>query len=214
MFYLSDFYSNVSFEEIDKVRYYTGIAYKDINSILRGNWNYETNGMLTEEKRKKNVELANDLSRIISNTTNIPANIKTYRGVGLYSFKDYGINSIEELSQLKGQYYFDSGFASTSLIRERSFFDRLLEYHDDCNIEIEYLIPEESNDGIPLLTDELSYSKVQSEYLINKENLSKIVDVKISLDGTKAYLKAILVPQKIWNLSYNNKNQQESTIRR
>ncbi len=41
-----------------------------------------------------------------------------------------------------------------------------------CNIEIEYLIPEESNDGITLINDDLSYPKVQSEYLINKSSLS------------------------------------------
>ena len=59
------------------------------------------------------------------------------------------------------------------------------------------MIPCESNDGMPLIDDNLSYSKKQNEFLINKGSVSKIVDVRINSEKTKAYVKAILVPQKI-----------------
>ena len=55
----------------------------------------------------------------------------------------------------------------------------------------------------PLINDDLSYSKIQSEYLINKSSLSKIIDVKISTDGKLAYMKVVLIPQKMWNITYN-----------
>ena len=80
-----------------------------------------------------------------------------------------------------------------------------------CNIEIEYLIPEESNDGITLINDDLSYPKVQSEYLINKSSLSQIIDVKVSPDGKLAHMKSVLIPKKMWNIIYNKNNSLDSS---
>ena len=201
--YLAEFYNNNSRNDIDNIRAYTGIAFRRFNSVLRGIWDYDTNGVLTDEMKSEYLDYANKLSECIEKSTTISSNIKTYRGVSLDSFKDYGISSLEELKSLENKYYYESGFTSTSLIRDKSFFNRELEYHDFCNIEIEYLIPEESNDGIPLINDDLSYSKIQSEYLINKSSLSKIIDVKISTDGKLAYMKVVLIPQKMWNITYN-----------
>ena len=201
--YINTFFLNSLNVDVENIRYYTGIAFNGVNAILREIWNYDRNGILTEDKRKECIKLSDDLSEALSKVPNcLPTNIKSYRGVGLSSFKTYGINSIRELKNMIGQYYYESGFMSTSLLRERSFFNRELEWHDSCNIEIEYYIPQECNDGLPLITSELSYSKVQSEFLINKGSLSKIIDVDISEDETKAYIKAILVPKKIWDLSY------------
>ena len=201
--YLADFYNNSSISDIDNIRAYTGIAFRHFNSLLRGTWNYDTNGLLTDDARVEYLNLANKLSECIERSSTLPTNIKTYRGVSLERFKDYGITSLEDLNSLENKYYYDSGFTSTSLVRDKSFFNRELEYHEFCNIEIEYLIPEEANDGIPLIDDNLSYSKVQNEYLINKGSLSKIIDVEISPDGKLAYIKAVLIPQKMWNITYN-----------
>ena len=132
----------------------------------------------------------------------LPSNIRTYRGVGISSFKDYNISNIAELENLRGQYYYESGFTSTSLLRDRSFFDRELEWHYSCNIEIEYFIPQECSEGLPLIKSDLSYSKEQSEFLIDKGCLSKIIDVEVSKDGTKAYLKAVVIPRRVWNMTY------------
>ena len=115
------------------------------------------------------------------------------------------------LKNLENKYYYESGFTSTSLVRDKSFFNRELEYHEFCNIEIEYLIPGESNDGIPLINDDLSYSKVQSEYLINKGSLSKIIDVKVKPDGKLAHMKAVLIPEKMWNIIYNKNDSLDSS---
>ena len=201
--YLAEFYNNNSINDIDTIRAYTGIAFRRFNSVLRGTWNYDTNGLLTDDAKVEYLNLANKLSECIERSSTLPTNIKTYRGVSLERFKDYGITSLEDLNSLENKYYYDSGFTSTSLVRDKSFFNRELEYHEFCNIEIEYLIPEEANDGIPLIDDNLSYSKVQNEYLINKGSLSKIIDVEISPDGKLAYIKAVLIPQKMWNITYN-----------
>ena len=209
--YLADIYSDYSLEEMNNIRSYTGISFKDVNAILRGLWSYEDSGMLTEEKKKNSIELLNNLSKSIEKLRCISANIKAYRGTSLNSFKDYGIMSLNDLVSLKGKYYFESGFTSTSLLRNKSFFNRKLEYHEFCNIEIEYLIPKESNDGLPLITDELSYSKDQNEFLLNKSSLLKIIEVKISSDGKKAYIKAVLIPQKMWNISFNKESQLNSS---
>ena len=195
--YLVQFYNNNSFSNVEKIRYYTGIAYKYVNSILRNTWDYDSNGLLTEEKEKNYKSLSNDISYIIRNNNPINYDFKVYRGVNISSFSEYGIHSLEELVNMKNQYYLENAFTSTSLIRKESFFDRDLEWHDSCNIEIEYMIPCESNDGMPLIDDNLSYSKKQNEFLINKGSVSKIVDVRINSEKTKAYVKAILVPQKI-----------------
>ena len=201
--YLADFYNNNSRSDIDNIRAYTGIAFRRFNSVLRGIWNYDTNGLLTDDVKNKYLDYADKLSECIERLSTLPTNIKTYRGVSLERFKDYGITSLEDLNSLENKYYYDSGFTSTSLVRDKSFFNRELENHELCNIEIEYLIPEEANDGIPLIDDNLSYSKVQNEYLINKGSLSKIIDVEISPDGKLAYIKTVLIPQKMWNITYN-----------
>ena len=203
--YMSNYYRNCSYYDIESLRYYTGISFNQINSLLRGFWNYETNGLLTDEKRKEYMGIANDLSNALSKLPDsLPSNIKVYRGVNISSFKDYGISNINDLKNMVGQYFYDGGFTSASLLRNKSFFDRDLEWHDPCNIEIEYLIPYECSDGIALISDDLSYSKSQAEFLINKSSLSKIIDVSISEDGTKAYLKAAFIPRKIWDLEYDN----------
>lgn len=68
----------------------------------------------------------------------------------------------------------------------------------------------EATDGIPLIDNNLSYSNSQSEFLLNNDSLSKIIDVNI-VDG-KAYIKMAYIPKKIWDLSYKNyieKNNKE-----
>lgn len=197
--YRDEFYQNTTNEEVEKIRMYSGILASKLNAVLRNNWTYEQNGLLMEDEKNELNRFASKLDQIITKQTELPDNIKTYRGVNISFFRDYGISSLEELKKLKGQYYFDSGFTSTSLIRERSFFDRDLEFRARCNIEIEYLIPKEAKDVLFLLTQDLSYSPQQTECLINKGNLSKIVDVKIDLEQDKAEIKAALIPKEKWD---------------
>lgn len=197
--YMTDFYQNTRVEEREAIRNYSGISFREINSILRHTWDYDYNGSLTDEKRETAYFLAEKLSKTIERQEPLSQNIKAYRGVPASIFQDEKIESIEDLVGLKGTYYYESGFTSTSLIRERSFFDRPLEFHENCNVEIEYFIPKESKDCIPLITNHLSYSPAQTELLLNKGSLSKIVDISINKEENKAYMKAAFIPKSIWD---------------
>lgn len=210
---LLDLYTNTSSNDIDTIRSYSGIAFRDINSILRGTWNYDYNGRLTDERKRECLAISEQISNVINKSSPLESDIKTYRGVSLSSFRDYGITKLEDLTKLVGEYYFDCGFTSTSLLRERSFFNRPLEYHEKCNIEIEYLIPKECEEGLPLITDDLSFSKVQTEFLLNSESLSKIVDVKIDPQNKTAHIVMVYVPQIIWNKRLREEKE-ESDIKR
>ena len=201
--FMKDVYNNHSYDEIDNIRYYTGISFNSINSLLRGYWDYDKNGLLTEEKKEEIIEISSEIEESLINMPNLNSNIKAYRGVDINYFRDYDIHSLDDLNKLVNQYYFDSGFISTSLLQETSFFDKDLEYHDKCNIEIEYLIPEECSEAIPLINDDLSYSKSQNEFLICKSSLSKIVDVNVDSDENKAYISMLYIPQKIRNKDLN-----------
>ena len=208
--YMRELYDNTKYEDVEKIRYYTGVSYNKINGVLRDKWDYEKNGILTDDIVSNMRQIADDISETIKKSPGLADYIKTYRGASLSSFKDYGVTTLNDLKDLVGQYIYERGFTSTSLIRENSFFDRKLEYHSPCNIEIEYLIPKESNEGIPLTTQLLSYSSSQNEYLINKGSLSKIVDVVVDETENKAYLKAVLIPKRVWDLSYQEQLKNNS----
>ena len=163
------------------------------------------NGSLTEEEENRCLDLATKMESTILSFPMLEHNIKVYRGVPLSVFKEYGVSSLEELNTLEGQYFFDSGFTSTSLIRKNSFFQQEIDWHEACNIEIEYLIPSESNDGISLISNALSYFICQTEYLLNKGNLSKILSVSIDSIEKKAYVKMLLIPKRIWDSTLDNR---------
>ena len=101
-----------------------------------------------------------------------------------------------------GQYFYERGFTSTSILRETSAFSSELDCWKTRNIEIEYLIPSEFNEGLPLITKDLCYTDIENEFLINTGTLCKIVDVMV--DEDKAYLTAVFVPKKIWEKGYTD----------
>ncbi len=209
--YINKFYNNHNFNDTESLKCYTGISYKDINAILRNNWNYEINGRITENRKKEIYNLINNLDNVMNNLDNISIDMKTYRGVSIETFKDYNIHNINDLTKLKEDYLYDNGYTSTSLLKSSSYFNRDLEYHNECNILIEYLIPHECEDGIPLITDELSYSKGQLEFLLNRDCLSKVINVKINESSNKAYLKVLYIPRRIWDISHK---KEENNIRK
>ena len=51
----------------------------------------------------------------------------------------------------------------------------------------------------------MSYSKNQSEFLINSGTLTRIVDVMINDDG-KVYMTAVIIPKKVWDKSYTEQH--------
>lgn len=49
---VENFLSSLSVDDLLNLRSYTGYNFRNINEILRGNWNYNANGRFDEKKRK------------------------------------------------------------------------------------------------------------------------------------------------------------------
>ena len=197
---VKEYIEKLSIKELGDLRFYTGYDYRFINNTMRGKWNYEENGLLTPEKKEYYRKLGESIYQIINKFPPLPMNIKSYRGVNIKAFYDYGITSLDDLIYMENQYIYESGFSSTSLLRNVSYFGREdLGWHDTCNIEIEYSIPSLCQDGAILLSDALSYSKTQMEYVINSGSLAKITSVEIDREKNTARLKALLIPKSLWD---------------
>jgi len=200
------FLEKLSFQEEQSIKDYTGLAFKNINAILRDKWNYEENGLLTEQIRISTEKRIRELEEIFKKTVPLPMDIITYRGVNIRTFYSYGVTALDKLPLLEGQYFFEKGFTSTSLIKDTSFFDTTSENGLLRNIEIEYMIPQESDDGMALITENLSCSTQQNEFLIRNGTLSKIISVTIEND--KAHIKMAIIPQQVWNeIDYQKERQ-------
>lgn len=191
-----EFYKETTHVDIEDIRRYTGFDYKFINAVLRDNWTYEQNGLKTEKKTKELRELSDRISKLISKFSSTKSQFKTYRGTTLKEFKKYGIETLEDLLCLRDHFLYDTGFTSTSLEEDTSYFKKTI--HDEyCNIEVVYIIPKDSNDGLPLLTEQLSYSKNLNEYLLDRCTLSKVLGVRI--EGNTAVITTVLIPKNIWD---------------
>ena len=203
--------TNRNYEQGTLKEYTLKPGYNFINSILRNRLNYEEHGIVTEEEKSYYLERAYEISEIIHSFPKTTSTFFTYRGTDLNEFSKYDIHSIDELEKMKGNYLYEQGFTSTSISRESSFFDKQLA-SGFKNIEIKYIIPENSNEGIPLLDIAYSYCPEEEEYLLDCSSLSKVLDVKT--DGNKGYLTVALIPKQIWNVvtdNYSNTNNEEST---
>jgi hypothetical protein len=195
----AEFTYGLTYEEALSLRSYTGFSHKEINALLRNKWNYEQHGKLTDEKRDEYTEIGQKVERVVFKFPSLDKNIKVYRGVTIDQFFDYGIYSIEDLIAMEGKFFYDSGFTSTSLVRERSLYKKKAFQIGTRNIEIEYLIPEECHDGALLLDEYTSHYKAENEYLINSGSLIRILSVDVDIPNNTAFLKAVLVPKKIWD---------------
>jgi len=198
-----DFYDKylekLSYIEMENIKSYTGYQFRNINALLRNNWTYEVNGILDKDMEALFSNMSIIINQALGKVDSLPVNMKTYRGVDLSSFSAYHIQKIEDLMFLKGNYLYESGFTSTSIIRETSFYYVPSEWGKKANIEIEYLIPEGSDDGVLLSSENLTCSSVQNEYLIRSSSLFKVIDVNIDSIRQVAKLLVMLVPEKVWN---------------
>lgn len=194
---LKDYYESLKMKDGETIIRYTGYEYKFINAVLRESWNYEEHGKYDKEKAKELRDYAGKLSSLIDIFPSTKSTFMVYRGTTIEEFKKYGINTLEDLLELKGKYLYERGFTSTSLDEASSFYNKESGYGTVRNIEVKYIIPEGSQDGMPLIKEELSYSKNQMEYLLNKNSLSRVVDVK--LEGNNAIITAVLIPKQLWN---------------
>ncbi|MBQ7105305.1 MAG: hypothetical protein IJN90_05565 [Bacilli bacterium] len=197
----------LTYDEASYIREYSGYNFKHLNQALRGKWNYEDNGDISRMDSFLNT--ATRIKKIIEKHATTGEDFIAYRGVNLHYFKDYGIKSIDELSQMEGKFLLDRGFVSTSLLESNCFFKKENDLGYDFNIKIEYLISKDFKDGIyigdnPILT----YSPKQYEYLINAHNIAKVARVKIGDDNT-AVLTAVVVPKHIYDEYYMRQNKRE-----
>lgn len=202
---IDEFLSNITQDELLDLRSYTGYNFKNINAILRNNWTYEENGLLDFETKKRFYDLSNKISSILNKFPSLPYNFTAYRGTTLDSFSKYGITSISDLKSLEGNYMFEEGFTSTSVIEDTCYFNKTLDTGKNYNVEIKYLISPEYDEGALLLNNDMSYSINQNEYLINKCSLSKVIDVKINEKLNQAILIVVLVPRKKWDFVKEDK---------
>ena len=191
----------LSLSEADELnlRTWSGFRYVDINAVLRGNWNYELNGLLTTEKTNEFRQLSSMLSNLISKFSTPELDFITFRGTTIDSFASYGISELSQLENLVGKYLYEQGFTSTSMLEDTSYFNKKLDDGRFCNVGIRYLIPAESNDGALLIDSDMSYSTGQNEFLINTGSLSKVVDVTVDNDSNVAVLTVVLVPKQIYD---------------
>lgn len=187
--------------EIGALLNYSGYNFKQINAVLRDTWNYEENGNLgnmgiyrQDAEQLKNI--------IMEHPSKLQDNIMTYRGVDLSYFKQYGIETLEDLKSLEGRHLYDRGFVSTSLQEDKCFFGKDNELGLNYNVKIEYMIPFEFRDGI-YLNANMSYTPGQQEYLINAANLSRVSSVTINEDNT-AVIRTTLIPKEIYDDYYKN----------
>ena len=101
----ADFTMGLTYKEALSLRSYTGFSHKEINALLRDKWNYEQHGLLTDEKRREYSQIGEDVEKVVFKFPPLDRNIKVYRGVTLAQFRDYGINSLDELTAMQGKYF-------------------------------------------------------------------------------------------------------------
>lgn len=196
---IQEFLSSLSEQELLDLRTYTGYQFRNINNILRNTWNYEENGVLNDEIKIKYMLLAEKISRIISKYKAPNINFVTYRGTDIFAFKNYGIKELADLEKLKGNYLYEEGFTSTSLIEENSYFGKQLDDGRLCNVEIKYFVMNECEDGALLYNQNLSYSDTQIEYVLDKSALGKVTNVEINQNNNTAIISVIVIPKSRWN---------------
>ena len=210
---VDEFLSRLSLEQEQNLKAYTGYQFRNINALLRNNWNYEVNGSLTEEIKQEYSLLAERIREILYYALSLPLSIKAFRGVSLPAFYDYHITTLNDLVYLKGKYLFEDGFTSTSLLKEKCFYGKdVYTLTGKPNILIEYFIPKDSDDGV-FLTGEISYSEDLQEFLINSSSLFKVVDVLVDEKNNTAHLKVLLIPEKIWNYQDYKREREDLRIR-
>ena len=188
-----------SSDVIDVFNNYSGFNYRRINASARGKWNYEKHGHSKERERFD--KIATDLRDAIDDNQRSIGNVKVFRGVPISYFSEYGISSLDDLRSLKGKFLLDKGFVSTSLVEDDCYYKKENELGLDYNVKIEYLVPEEFEDGVSI--GNVSYSPGQNEYLINAWNIASVSDVR--MDGEDgAVVTTLLIPKKVYDKAYRH----------
>lgn len=198
--YQSDIGTNLSADDKNSLREYTGFRFSWINSAARGIWDYEKLGKETPEAIAKVNTKISSLRQAISKAPAPNEDFLTFRGTNLDSFKKYGVQTLSDLEAMKGQFYLEKGFTSTALVREKSFADRDVSdlWIEKSDIELRFHISAGASDIVALLSSELSYYPDQTEVLINKNSLSYVQDVSFEQNG-HAVVDLMFIPPEVYN---------------
>ena len=189
----------LSNKEKAAVRSYSGYKFAWINSIARGFWDYEKMGAKTPEVEAEIKETTREIISAIKKAPAPEKDFMTFRGTNLDGFRSYGVNTINDLAKMKGQFMLEQGFTSTAIKREKSFAEREVSdlWIGESNIEMRYHIPAGAEEILALTSDDLSYSPEQTEVLIDHDALSYVSDVNIDGNG-HAVVDTILVPRSTY----------------
>ena len=192
--------TNLSPDEKKAVKEYSGYSFAWINSVARGFWDYDKMGRKTPEMEEEIKETTRGIVSAIKKAPAPTQDFMTFRGTNLDGFRAYGINSLEDLTRMKGQFTLEQGFTSTALARERSFVEHKENgfWVGSSNIEIHYHIPAGADEVLALTSEDLSYSPGQTEVLIDHSTLNYISDVVFDRDG-HAVVDMILVPRSVYD---------------
>ena len=190
-------------EQLERIREYSRWNYRHINHAIRGKWSYEEDGAV--KYKQQYLESAMELEKIIGENPTYLGNFRAYRGVPLSYFHSYGITSLEELKNLQDQFLWEQGFTSTSLLEKNSFFKKQNNSDVDYQIQIEYLIGKDFQDGIYLRNDLFSSYSDENEFLLNQGQLSKVLSVKVNPNST-ALITTLVIPKEIYDPYYQQNN--------
>ena len=196
---INEFLTDLNQEDILLLRMYTGYKYRNINAILRDDWNYDINGLKTDDIKKEYEDIAEQIDNIIYKFPKLNLKFKTFRGTTLSYFKDYNVNNLKDLKSLSGEFIYEPGFTSTSIVKNNDFFNKQNDLGLNYNIRIVYSIDGNYKDGALLYNDSLSYSKGQTEFIINKSSLSYVNEVIVDENNNEATIYVTLIPTEIWD---------------
>ena len=188
----TEYTKDLTDKDKQSLRYYSGINHDKVNAILRGNWDYRKNFMyLDKETESKYKYYSNEIDQVFAKPFGIPTNILTFRRVPLEALSNYGINTKEDLLSLKNKYLLDLGFTSTSLLN----FDYLDQQFKAGEVKLKIVIPKECEEGIPLLSEDVTYHLELEEFLLGKNALFKVIDVDIR--DKDPVINVVYIPRKV-----------------
>ncbi len=188
-------------EDKNQLQYYTSWTHRYINQVMRGYWSYEYLGPRTPEREDDARETARKMDAAIEKAPAIGADIETYRGTTIDNFRGYNIETLADLKSLRGQFYLETGFTSSSMVQSESFAAKTKENPDlpQCNVEITYCVPKESDEGIALLSDDLSFKTNECEYLMRSGTLFYVISSEVDEEQNTAKMIMVVIPRDLYD---------------
>ncbi len=193
----------LSYKDSKNLFDYTGYDFRGINILARGYWDYEKLGQHTEEKEARYRGIMQGVSEAIPKAPAPNEDFVTFRGTDLSTFREYGIQTLQDLKKMQGQFFMEKGFMSSSLTKEASFYERNLEntFHGKRNVEICCHIPAGCHESAFLMENNVTDAQGQQEVLINRNCLFLVSDVMNTTKNTGeevAIVDMLLIPRELY----------------